>query len=155
MIPEFRKLTGEEIELMHKAPILVCILIAGADDKIDRSEIRRAIELTSEKLRSTKSKLTLFYDEVAEDFEDKLKIVIQELPRKEKDRAKIIIGQLTRLNEVFKNSSKEFNIHFYNSLKEIASEIATSSGGMLGMNKVDDMEAKYLSLEMIKDPSIS
>ena len=31
MIREFEKLTDSEIDLMLKAPVLVCILIAGAD----------------------------------------------------------------------------------------------------------------------------
>ncbi|MBK8292958.1 MAG: hypothetical protein IPK96_20495 [Flammeovirgaceae bacterium] len=42
MIPEFEELSQAEIELMHKAPILVCILIAGADDHIDNREIKKA-----------------------------------------------------------------------------------------------------------------
>ena len=46
MIPEFEELSQAEIELMHKAPILVCILIAGADDHIDNREIKKALLLT-------------------------------------------------------------------------------------------------------------
>ena len=43
MIPEFEELSQAEIELMHKAPILVCILIAGSDDHIDNREIKKAL----------------------------------------------------------------------------------------------------------------
>ena len=45
MIPEFQKLDDAEIELVLKAPILVCILIAGADGDIDRKEINKAISI--------------------------------------------------------------------------------------------------------------
>lgn len=153
MIPEFDKLTNEEIELMHKAPIWVCILIAGADDKIDRNEIRRAIELTHEKVKSSQSSIATFYDEVGEDFEDKLKIVIQELPRKASQRSPVIVNQLQRVNDIFKRTDKAFNILFYNSLREIANEIAHSSGGLLGINRVGDEEEQFLSLDMIKNPA--
>jgi len=37
--------------------------------------------------------------------------------------------------------------------KEIAVEIAESSGGLLGLKSVGDEEAQFLSLSMIKDPS--
>ena len=57
MIPEFDKLSQSEIELMHKAPILVCILIAGADDNIDNKEIKGAIALTEKKQKRSKSKV--------------------------------------------------------------------------------------------------
>jgi hypothetical protein len=155
MIPEFSDLTHAEIELMHKAPIWVSILIAGADDKIDKNEVRRAIELTSKNLKASNSRLLPFYDEVGEDFEDKLRIVLQELPRKEKERSKVIIDQLAKLNDIFKRVNRDFNIHFYKSLKEIALEVAQSSGGVLGMSKVGEKEARYLSLDMIKDPAAS
>ena len=59
MIQEFNSLSSTEIELMHKAPILVCILVAGADGHIDQSEIRKAIVFASK--RAGKSKLLNYY----------------------------------------------------------------------------------------------
>jgi len=49
MIQEFDELSQAEIELMYQAPILVCILIAGADDHIDNREIKKALALTEKK----------------------------------------------------------------------------------------------------------
>ena len=154
MIPEFNLLSSGEIELMHKAPILVCILIAGADGRIDRNEISKAIGLATNRQRAGKSRLLDFYNEVGEDFEDKLKIVIQGFPVKEKERAPKVINELTQLNDILPKLDKEFSIEFYNSLKEIAMEIAKSSGGLLGLKtSVGEEEARYLTLSMIKDPS--
>jgi len=45
MIDEFKELSQEEVDLMLKVPALVCILIAGADNKIDQTEIKEAIAL--------------------------------------------------------------------------------------------------------------
>lgn len=153
MIPEFNSLSSTEIELMHKAPLLVCILVAGADGHIDQSEIRKAIEFATKKHRKGKSRLLDFYYEVGIDFEDKLKIVIQSFPVKEKERASKIVEELKGLNQIMRKLDKEFSGEFYTSLKEIALEIAKSSGGVLGLRSVGNEEAQYLNLSMIQDPS--
>jgi len=151
MIQEFNLLSSGEIELMHKAPILVCILIAGADGRIDQNEVRKAIRLATH--RVGESRLQDFYSEVGEDFEDKLKIVIQGFPVREKERSPKLISELTQLNAIILKLDRDFAIEFYKSLKEIAIEIAKSSGGLLGLKSVGEEEARYLTLNMIKDPS--
>lgn len=153
MIPEFDKLSHAEIELMHKAPMLVCILIAGADDHIDNKEIKKALELTEKKQKRVKSHLLAFYSEVGEDFEDKLRIVIQDFPIEAKVRNPLVVKSLTQINEVLKKVDQYFAIEFYKSLREIASEIAKSSGGLLGLKSIGVEEAKYVELPMLKDPS--
>jgi hypothetical protein len=153
MIPAFIPLGPQEIELMHKAPILVSILIAGADGHIDRNEIRKAIAITSKKLQKSKTQMVSFYAEVSEDFEDKLKIFLQEFPQKESDRARLIIDQLKQINPILEKLDRVFAREFYNSLKEIAKSVANSSGGLLGISRINDKEAQYLNLEMIKLPA--
>ena len=70
MIKEFDSLTDSETELMLKAPVLVCILIAGADGTIDKKEIKEAIAQTQKK---TKAALSDYLKEVSQDFEDKIR----------------------------------------------------------------------------------
>lgn len=153
MIPEIEKLTSAEVELMHKAPMLVCILIAGADDHIDKKEIRKAIALTEKKQKRAKSHLLDFYKEVGEDFEDKLMIIIHEYPHEEKERSPLIVETLSHLNPILRKIDSNFSKEFYKSLREIASEIAKSSGGLLGLKAVGDDETKYIGLSMIQDPA--
>jgi len=153
MIPEFDNLSHVEIELMHKAPMLVCILIAGADDHIDNREIKKAIDLTEKKQKRAKSHLLDFYREVGEDFEDKLRIVIQDFPVEATDRSPLVVHSLAQINEILKKVERNFAKEFYKSLREIASEIAKSSGGLLGLKSVGDAEAKYVELPMLKDPA--
>ncbi len=153
MIPEFNKLSNAEIELIHKAPILVCILIAGADGHIDNKEIKGAIALTEKKQNGGKSNLQAFYRELSEDFEDKLKIVIQEFPTNEEERSPLLVKALSQLNAILKKVDHNFALEFYASLKKIASEIAKSSGGLLGMKSVGDEEAKFVDLHMVQDPA--
>lgn len=155
MIAEFHQLTNSEMELMLKAPILACILIAGADNHIDNKEIKKSIEMAKEKLKKSKSSpLAKFYLIVAEDFEDKLKIVLQSYPHQAEERNKMIEDELGLLNDVFPKLEKQFAIDYYHSIRDIAVKIAESSGGLLGLKSVGEEEARLIDLPMIKDPTI-
>jgi len=153
MIPEFDKLSESETDLMLKAPILACILIAGADGNIDRNEIQGAIELAQKKQKRAKANLLEFYRYVGEDFEDKLKILIQNYPVKALQRNPILVDELSHLNKILPKLDKSFALAFYHSINEIAQKMAEASGGLLGLNKIGEEESKYLGLPMIKDPS--
>ena len=151
MIKELARLKESELELMLKAPILLCILIAGADGTIDRKEIKQAINITAKK--KDKSILDSYFKEVSQDFEDKLKVLLQSYPYESTQRAPILIEELSQLNPILKKLDKLFSKPFYDMLKELAEKIAGSSGGLWGMMAVDSEEAKYISLPMLEDPS--
>src|SRR6187402_3323000 len=107
MIPEFSKLNDAEIDLMLKAPILVCILIAGADGNIDRKEIKEAITIAQKSIK-TKGALTGYFKELSQDFEDKLKITIQGYPYESTQRTPIIVEELAGLNALWPKLSSSF-----------------------------------------------
>lgn len=153
MIPEFDQLDEEEVELMFKVPMLVAILVAGADSKIDNSEMREAIKVISLKPQKARKELVEYYKLVAEDFEDKLKLTIYELPSDAMKRSDIIIEDLKKLNSVLPKLDKRFAIKFYESMKEISKKVAESSGGVFGFMSVGYEESKVVDLKMIKDPS--
>ena len=152
MIPEFQNLDDAEIELVLKAPILVCILIAGADGDIDRKEINKAISIAKSQKKNN-SVLAEYFRVMTEDFEDKIKILIQSYAHEGARRTPIIIEELTRLNTLWAKLDKNFSSNFYAMLKELAEKIANSSGGLWGLKKVGTEEAQYLQLSMIQDPS--
>lgn len=141
------------MELMFKAPILACILIAGADNDIDKKEIQGALTLANNKHRRGKAKLMGFYQIVNEDFEDKLKITIQSYPIESTQRTPLIVEELAALNSVLPKIEKSFAIEFVKSLRELAMGIAQSSGGILGLKSIGSEEAQFVNLPMIKDPS--
>ncbi len=153
MIPEFDNLPARETELMMKAPFLCCILIAGADDRIDEREMRRAIELVGKKKTRKDSALVAYYQHVSEDFEDKLKIIIQNYPVESTQRTPLLVDELAQLNGVLPRLDQTFAREFYESLREIAKETAESSGGVLGLRKVAPEEARYIHLPMIHEPT--
>ena len=153
MIPQFDRLSQDEQEFMYKAPILVAILIAGADGDIDRNEIREGITQAKKKQKLASLELMEFYREIGEDFEDKLKIVLQSYPMEAVQRNPLIEEELSRLNAVFPKLDKSFSAQYYQSICDLALKIAQSSGGLLGMKSVGAAEARYVKLPMINAPA--
>lgn len=151
MIPEFSKLNDQQIELMLRAPFLVCILIAGADGTIDKKEIKSAIAI-AQKSEKAKGILGGYFTELTQDFEDKLKITIQAYPYEATQREPMIMEELIALNLIWPKLDKRFATAFYDSLREIAGKIAGSSGGVLGIKSVGSEEARYIKLSMIQEP---
>jgi hypothetical protein len=153
MIPAFDTLSDPEVEVMLRSPMLVCILIAGADGTIERKEIQKAVYVAEKKTTKSKPSLLEYYRTVHEDFEDKLKIVMQGLPVEVGERNKRIVEELSSLNAIFKKLDKNFVKDFHWSLKFMAKKIASSSGGLLGIKKVGEEEERFVDLPMIKVPS--
>ena len=152
MIPEFDKLNDEEIELMLKAPILVCILIAGADGNIDRKEIKQAIAVAQKRKKGNAS-LAGYFEELSQDFEDKIKVLIQSFPYESTQRAPLVMEDLAQVNALWTKIDSTFALDFYEMLLALAEKIATSSGGLWGMKTVGAEEAKYMKLPMLTNPS--
>lgn len=153
MITEFNNLNEEEVELLLKAPILVSILIAGADGKIDKSEIKEAVELSKAKQKRARRDLIDYYVEVGTDFEDKIKVLINQFPSDASERNNSIEKELKGLNTILPKLDIHFSKELYASLKDIAKKIAEASGGILGYMSVGYEESKFIDLKMIKDPS--
>ena len=153
MIPELDRLTGSEVELIYKTPMLVCILIAGADGKIDKKEINEAMKFAEKKHRRSLSSVSILFKEIAMDFEDKFKILIQSYPYEATQRNPLIVEELVGINQIWRKVDSSFAHEYYKTLLSIAEHIAASSGGVLGYNSIGSEEAHYLKLSMIKDPS--
>jgi len=144
-----RELDTPERELILKAPILVCILIAGADGEIDQKEIREAIDMARNK-RWVKTNIQPFFQELAQDFEDKLKIILQSYPFDARSRNEIIQEELVNLNNILNKIDRAFARSYYDMLKFLAERIASSSGSFWG--KITAEEARLLELPMIRKP---
>ena len=153
MIPELDRLSGSEVELVYKTPMLVCILIAGADGKIDRKEINQAMIFAEKKQRRSLSSVSVLFREISKDFEDKLMSLIQGYPYEATQRNPLIVEELTEINQILRKVDPAFAVEYYKTLLGIAESIATSSGGLLGYNSIGSEEARFIKLSMIKDPS--
>ena len=153
MIDQFKVLSAEEVEIMLRTPLLVSVLIAGADNEIDNSEIKEAVSIAKLKQKKARVDLIDYYKEVGIDFEDKLKVMIQQFPIKAEERNPMIIEELEQLNKILPKLDKKFAVEFYASIKDIAKKIAESSGGLLGYMAVGYEESKLIGLNMVKNPA--
>lgn len=151
MVAELSKLSSRELELVYKAPLLVCILIAGADGMIDRKEIKKAIKIVQKRKKGTDS-VSVLFKEVAKDFEDKLKVLEQGYPYEATQRNPLLTEELSELNSLWTKVPSAFAKGFYDILSMLALEVASSSGGLLGIRRVGAEEAKLVKLPMIKNP---
>jgi hypothetical protein len=150
LTPRLAALSDSEKELLYKAPLLVCILLAGADGKIDDKEIDGAVHMVKQQ-HWVKSALSGFFPEVAQDFEDKLKILIQAYPVEAHKRNQLIIEELGTLNKILPKLTNDFKVAYYEMLIYLAHKIASSSGKFWA--KVSAEEAQLAKLPMIKNPS--
>ena len=153
MISFFEKLREDEVEILYKTPILVSILIAGADDEIDKKEIKEAINFSKLKKSKARSLLIDFYNEIADTFEADLNDEIATLPSQARKRNPLIIEQLERLNLILPKLDRKFAIQYYESMKDFAKTVATASGGILGYMAVGYEESKLVELKMIRNPA--
>ncbi|HHP7240700.1 MAG TPA: hypothetical protein ACFCUD_03465 [Cyclobacteriaceae bacterium] len=154
MIPEFENLRPEEVEIMLRAPVLVSILIAGADGNIDKREMKEAIATARSKQSRAREQLVDYYKLVGKDFDKRFQEMVKEFPNKPEDRNPLITKELRRLNRILPKLDNNFAVKFYASLKELAKKIAESSGGVLGYLSVSYEEAKLMDLKMIMDPAV-
>ncbi len=148
-----RNLIEVEAEELYLIPVWISILIAGADGKIDRSEIKKAIQIANLKQGSNKKLIADYYKTVASRFEVNLKGFILLMPENKVQRFDFLINKLERANYLLSKLEKDFAHQLYLSFVEFANMVAHASGGILGLNSVSKSESKYIDLNMIKNPS--
>ena len=151
----FGKLTTEEIEEFCLIPIWVSILIAGADDEIDKSEIKQAIRLAREKQHDEHESVIAYYKKVYDHFEQNLRGYIALMPEKLEQRVDFLVKKLKRVNYFFSKLDLDIAHPLYLSFREFAVTVARSSGGVFGLLAISDAESKFIELNMIADPSES
>lgn len=152
MIPAFEPFPDSEREALFKAPLLVSILIAGADGRIDQREMKGAIQQAQRNATRARAGLVDFYKAAGQDFEDKMKIVLSSYPHDSKLRNPLIAEELSKLNPVLKKLPLPLAKDLYQSLCDLANSVASSSGGLFGMNKIGEEEARWIRLPMLHPP---
>ncbi|MCV9385904.1 hypothetical protein [Reichenbachiella ulvae] len=152
MVEEFKTLRDDEIEVLLNAPVLVSVLIAGADDKIDKDEIAQAVEIANSKQARAREQLIEYYREVGKDFQAKFEKYVAEMPENASARSEAITAELRKLNFILPKVDRNFAIKLYASLRDMAKKVAEASGGILGYMSVSYEEAKLMELQMIEDP---
>ncbi|MCK5104154.1 MAG: hypothetical protein KAR17_15115, partial [Cyclobacteriaceae bacterium] len=142
-----RNLTQEEIEELYLIPIWVSILIAGADNKIDKSEFKKAIKIADDKQKKENYLIIDYYKKVAAKFEVNLKGYMALMPKDKEKRVNFLITKLDRVNYLFSKLEKDFSYMLYLSFRDFANKVAHASGGIFGLLSVSYAESKYIDLK--------
>ncbi|NUM30886.1 MAG: hypothetical protein HUU47_01000 [Bacteroidetes bacterium] len=152
MLYHISKLKQSEQELVRNVPILVSILIAGSDGVIEKNEIEKALKTIHTKSFSETSDIRYLYKDIENNAENAMNNMLKSLPEDHLEREAIITAELTKLNEIFPKLDKNIAIDFYKSLRNFAVQVANTSGGVLGVMKINYNEKEMLKLPMIKNP---
>lgn len=150
-----RYLTEEETKELYLVPIWISILIAGADNNIDKLEIRKAIEIINEKQQKENALIVEYYRMASNKFEINLKGYLALMPTDKEKRIDFLIKKIGRVNYYFSKLGKDFAYQLYLSFRDFANQIAHASGGFFGLLSVSYAESKFVDLKMIDDPSQS
>jgi hypothetical protein len=150
---ELEILSRDELDLLKLMPVWVSMLVAGADSKFDKKELRRAILLARSKKEVEEESLRDFYREIAEQFELNFKGYMALLPNDASARNRILVSRITKLNKILPKLDRQFAAAYYHTLKEFALEVAKAAGGVFGIGAINSEEAQYIDLPMLDDPS--
>ena len=152
MLYHISKLHPEEQELIKKAPLLVSILVAGADGEVDSDEINKSVSLIHTKSFSETSDIRHLYREIDYEVEASLKSLLDELPADLVERENIITEQLIGLNAIVAKLEKQIAQDLYKSLRSFALRVAQTSGGILGLGQINYHEKEIIKLNMLHLP---
>ncbi|MBL7128372.1 MAG: hypothetical protein ISS16_05230 [Ignavibacteria bacterium] len=138
---------------MKETPALIAILVAGADGVIDEKEMYWAEKVKIFRSSKEDSMLKEYYSEAVRGFRKTMEELIEELPINLSERNYEITKRLKGLNKILPKLNRKLSIEFYKSLLSYAEQVAKASGGIMGFASISPEERKWLSLDMIKDPS--
>ncbi|MEM6763454.1 MAG: hypothetical protein AAF824_00400 [Bacteroidota bacterium] len=148
-IPEFNQLSDQEIESLINAPAYVTILIASADDKIDKKEKNWAKKLVNYRSFTSEEMLNTYYEEVNKSFEMALES-LEELYNESENGLQAVSQELEKLNPILKKLDDSTAATLLSSWRSLAQKVAEASGGFLGMFSTDNEEKKWIDLPMLE-----
>ncbi len=152
---DMENLNADDKNTLYALPFYIATLIASADGNVDESEIKRAITVINlQTEKETYPALTEFYNEVNQDFEDKLKIIISNSPLKPHERNMFLSKRIADANMVLQKLDPFFALKLYNSLRNLARQIAKASGGIFGYGSIGNEESKLLNLNFLDMPTL-
>lgn len=154
MTNEIEKLSPEQQEQLYDAPVMITLLIAGADDDFDKKEKEKASDLARfKKLNTNQPLIQKFYEVVELRFEQRLQYWMNEYPKLAEIRNPIIAKQLELLNPILESLSFDLRIALYKSFTNWSKQVAEASGGVLGYFTIGEEEKKWVELPMLKNPA--
>ncbi|MCI4667630.1 MAG: hypothetical protein MRZ79_05665 [Bacteroidia bacterium] len=146
-ISYFSKLSQEEVELLAMAPANVTVLIAGADNDIDKNETEWASKLVRFRTFTSDERLHDYYELVDARFEGDLNTLVADWSAEE-SQAKLT-ASLAQLKDILAKVDDSYSAILKESLRSLAKHVAKASGGFLGMGGITREEGELIDLDML------
>ena len=151
MIPEFEHLSEPEQQQLLKAPVLIAILIAGADHDIHRKEKEMAAKLVRYRTFTSEKELNPYYRAVDEIFDPLLTNYLLGTGSNGTERLANVSEELSKLNAILPKLDPVFRKQLRKSWYSYGEKIAEAAGGILGFGSISTEEDELLKLPML-DP---
>ncbi len=150
MIHPLRRLNDEEREQLFHVPSLITVLIAGADDNIQREEITWAAAVVNYRTLTGDELLYTYYDEVNASFDAGVELILEKCPKGLNERTLYLKREIAQINPVLKKLDQVYRNALIASWKSLAKQVARATGGFLGVGAISKQEEELLGLEMIE-----
>ncbi len=146
-IKYFSDLSEAEVALLLKAPALITLLIAGADDDIDSKEKSLGEKIVNYRTFTSDTRLHEYYEEVNSDFATKLEEMISAW---KPGSTEAISEELSGLNAITPKLEASYVDLLKQSWRSLAKKVAEADGGFLGMGSINKEEVALIDLPMIE-----
>lgn len=143
----FSDLNESEINLLLKAPALVTLLIAGADNDIDDKEKSLGEKLVNYRTFTSDTKLHEYYEEVNQGFETQLSALIDAW---KPGSGSEIATELSSLNPILSKLDATYADMLKASWRSLAKKVAEADGGFVGFGSISKEESQLIGLSMIE-----
>ncbi len=149
MLKKLENLDKDSYDKLKDAVVLITILVAGADGKIDFNESNWSNKLMEIRAFNSHRELVDFYKEVGKSYQERFDYYVETLPVGVEARNQEIADKLEALNDILPKLGKKHAKMMYNDLLSFANHVAKTSGGFLGFMTVSRAEEKVMGLDMI------
>ncbi len=150
-IPQFDHLTEDEVTRLINAPAYVTVLIAGADENIDRREKLSAAKLVHYRKFTSDPLLHDYYEAVDDSFEDALNALVELYENGNDSGGKAVYEELSLLNPILAKLDNGVRQKLLDTWRSLAKKVAEASGGLMGYASINVEEKKLIQLPMLVD----
>ncbi|MBK7959422.1 MAG: hypothetical protein IPK03_15840 [Bacteroidetes bacterium] len=147
---QLHKLNDIERQQLLNAPVLITLLIAGADGKSDERELDWATRVTHFRKETAHFTLQYFYEVVGENFNDKLKQAISNHDADTAGRKAQLTNEIAQINPILAKLDEHYREKLVESFRSLAEQVAEGSGGIMGFFSTSKEESTLMKLEMIE-----
>lgn len=152
MLYQLQKLSEEEQTLVRRSPIWVTLLIACADYDIEEAEIDRAKEVIHIKSFAVKNDVKNLYKDLDSHVDEEIDFALKSLSADGKERLAFLEQHIAKLNDIFPKLDHTYAVQLHKSLVSLATSVARADGGLFGIRKINEDQAKYIHLPMLNKP---